>query len=78
MISEKDVNNIRKQFNVDDIKKHSNDFVSVATIVEEMETYVLCWIYMIFYLFFKQNFKMIGSNENSFENYRYSNFFDKY
>ena len=38
LISEKDVNNIRKQFNVGDIKKHSNDFVSVATVVEEMET----------------------------------------
>ena len=38
LITEKDINNIRKRFNVDGIQKHSNDFVSVANIVGEMQT----------------------------------------
>ena len=37
LISEKDVNNIKKQFNIDGIQKHTNDLVSVATIVEEIQ-----------------------------------------
>ncbi len=39
LITEKNINNIRKAFNVDDIRKHSNDFVSVASIVREMQTF---------------------------------------
>ncbi len=38
LITEKDINNICKMFNVDGIQKHSNDFVSVASIVAEMQT----------------------------------------
>ena len=37
LISEEDVNNIKKRFNIDGIQKHTNDLVSVATIVEEIQ-----------------------------------------
>ena len=35
LISEKDIS---KQFNIDGIKKHPNDLISVASIIEEMQT----------------------------------------
>ncbi len=37
MISGKDVNSIRKIFNTDGTQRHSNDFVSVSTMVDEMQ-----------------------------------------
>ncbi len=37
LISKKDVANIKNQLNIDNVKRHNNDFVSVATIVEEMK-----------------------------------------
>ncbi len=37
LISGKDVNNIKKIFNTDRIQRHSNDFVSVSTMVDEMQ-----------------------------------------
>ncbi len=36
-MSGKDVNNIRKIFNTDGIQRHSNSFVSVSTMVDEMQ-----------------------------------------
>ncbi len=53
LISKKDVTNIKNEFNVDNIKKHNNDFVSVATIVQEMES----WDYNAILLFKQQGDK---------------------
>ncbi len=39
LITEKNKNNIRKAFNDDGIQKHSNNFVSVASITQEMQTF---------------------------------------
>ena len=52
LISEKDVNYIKKQFNIDGIQKHTNDLVSVATIVEEIQVTP-----MTSYWFYRHNFK---------------------
>ena len=38
LVSQKDIQNIRKQFNIDGVRKHQNDFISVSCIVEEMQT----------------------------------------
>ena len=37
LISHKDINNIQKQFNIEGIRKHPNDLISVSSIVEEMD-----------------------------------------
>ena len=37
LVSRKDIQNIKKQFNIDGLCKHPNDFISVSCIVEEME-----------------------------------------
>ena len=34
----KDISNIQKQYNIEGIRKHPNDLISVSSIVEEMET----------------------------------------
>ena len=60
LISEKDLNNIRKLFNTDGIQKHPNDLVSVLTIVEEMQTLDYNVI-----LIFKQQ------SENPIEKYKF-------
>ena len=33
-----DISNIQKQYNIEGIRKHPNDLISVSSIVEEMET----------------------------------------
>lgn len=38
LVSRKDIQNIRKQFNIDGVRKYQNDFISVSCIVEEMQT----------------------------------------
>ena len=37
LVSKKDINNIKKQYNIEGIRRHPNDLVSVSTIVSEME-----------------------------------------
>ena len=37
LIRHKDINNIQKQFNIEGIRKHPNDLISVSSIVEEMD-----------------------------------------
>ena len=37
LISHKDINNIQKQFNIEGIRKHPNDLISVSSVVEEMD-----------------------------------------
>ena len=38
LVSRKDITNIQKQYNIEGIRKHPNDLISVYTIIEEMET----------------------------------------
>ena len=37
LVNKKDINNIKKQYNIEGIQRHQNDLVSVLTWVEEME-----------------------------------------
>ena len=38
LVCRKDIQNIRRQFNIDGVRKHTNDLISVSCIVEEMQT----------------------------------------